>query len=29
MDNECGAECKIGVDRDEDRTMDVWCNSEE
>ena len=28
MGNECGAECKIGADRDEDGTMDVWCISE-
>ena len=28
MGNECGSECKIGVDRDEDGTMDVWCISE-
>ena len=26
--NECGAECKVGADRDEDGTMDVWCLSE-
>ena len=25
MGNECVAECKIGADRDEDGTMDVWC----
>ena len=29
MSNECGAECTIGADRDEDRTVDVWCISEE
>ena len=23
-----GAECKIGADRDDDGTMDVWCISE-
>ena len=28
MGNQCGAECKIGVDRDEDGTMEVWCVSE-